>query len=270
MGYGPALGGVTTLTFTQMSKRIKVPGRNLRLSSSKSSIKVSRRQSTIEQLTEIDIAIPIASKRDQSPIQAKTPNQRKYIEAIQNSPLTFSTGPSGVGKTFIAAALAAQYLEEKKVQKIILTRPAVEAGESLGFLPGELEEKFDPYLWPFRDVLEQRLGKTYFEYLLKSGAIETRPLAYMRGMTLKDAFVILDEAQNASPVQMQMFLTRIGKNSVVVVNGDLKQKDISGTSGLEDALRKVMCIPEVSWVEFGTEDIVRSDLVGKIVKAYNR
>jgi len=172
--------------------------------------------------------------------------------------------------TWIATSLAAQALESNQVDKIILTRPAVEAGESLGFLPGELEDKFDPYLWPFRDVLEQRLGKTYFEYLLKKGTIVAKPLAYMRGNTFRDAFVILDEAQNTTPTQMQMFLTRIGQGSTVVVNGDLRQKDVRGISGLEDALKRVLDIPEVKLVEFNKNDIVRSDLVGKIVRAYDR
>lgn len=206
---------------------------------------------------------------DRSPIEAKTGNQKKYIGAIKSFALTFATGPAGTGKTWISTALAAQELDAKRIDRIVITRPAVEAGESLGFLPGELDEKFDPYLWPFRDVLHQRLGKTFAEYLIKSGKIETAPLAYMRGRTFRNTFVILDEAQNTTPTQMKMFLTRIGEGSKVVVNGDIAQKDIRGISGLEDAIRRVAHIPSVKCIEFTRNDIVRSGLVQEIVAAYD-
>lgn len=206
---------------------------------------------------------------DTRPLEAKTENQRRYINAIKNHTLTIATGPAGTGKTFICAALAAQALKEGSVKRIIITRPAVEAGESLGFLPGELEDKFDPYLRPFKDVLEERLGKTYVEYMLKMGRVEASPLAYMRGRTFKESFVILDEAQNTTPTQMKMFLTRIGHDCRVVVNGDMAQQDIRGVSGLADAVRRVCHIPEVKHIAFDRQDIVRSGLVSEIVQAYD-
>lgn len=208
-------------------------------------------------------------KVNTTPLEAKTENQRRYINAIKNFTLTIATGPAGTGKTYICASLAAQALKEGTIDKIIITRPAVEAGESLGFLPGELEEKFDPYLQPFREVLEERLGKTHVEYLLKNGRIDASPLAYMRGRTFKNAFVILDEAQNTTPVQMKMFLTRIGHDCTVVVNGDMAQHDLRGMSGLEDAVRRVTHIPAVKHIAFDRSDIVRSGLVQEIVAAYD-
>lgn len=208
-------------------------------------------------------------KPDRSAIEPKNEAQKRYMCAIKSFDLTFATGPAGTGKTWLCAAMAAQALDEGLINKIIITRPAVEAGEHLGFLPGELEEKFDPYLQPFRDVLNERLGKSFVEYLIKTGAIEASPLAYMRGRTFKNAYVILDEAQNTTPMQMKMFLTRIGHNCKVIVNGDMSQKDIHGASGLEDAVNRLAWIPAVKHVKFSREDIVRSGLVGEIVKAYD-
>ena len=212
---------------------------------------------------------PIKERIDRSPIEAKTPAQERYINAIKSFKLTFATGPAGTGKTWLCAAIAAQELEAKRIDRIIITRPAVEAGESLGFLPGELEEKFDPYLTPFREVLYERLGKAFTEYLIKAGRIEAAPLAYMRGRTFKDAFVILDEAQNTTPTQMKMFLTRIGVNAKVVVNGDTAQKDVHGQSGLEDAIARLSFIPSVKHVRFSVDDVVRSGLVQEIIAAYD-
>ena len=211
---------------------------------------------------------PQQTKRDTSPITPLNEIQKRYLNAMKGFVLTFATGPAGTGKTWMCAALAAQMLESGEIDKIIITRPAVEAGESLGFLPGELEEKFDPYLQPFRDVLNERLGKSFVEFLIKRGQIEAAPLAYMRGRTFKNAFVILDESQNTTPEQMKMFLTRIGHDCRVVVNGDIKQKDIRGICGLEDAIKRVSRIPSVKVIEFHKSDVVRSGLVQEIVEAY--
>jgi len=211
---------------------------------------------------------PRPEKVDHSPIEPLNESQKRYINSIKTFPLTFATGPAGTGKTWICAAYAAQLLENGEIDKIIITRPAVEAGESLGFLPGELDQKFDPYLQPFRDVLHERLGKTHAEYLIKRGIIEAAPLAYMRGRTFKNAFVILDEGQNTTPTQMKMFLTRIGHNCRVVVNGDIAQKDVRGMSGLEDAVTRLAWIPSVKHIKFDRSDVVRSGLVQEIVQAY--
>ena len=215
----------------------------------------------------IDRSIPV-SKRDDSPIVPKNDAQKRYVSAIKSFVLTFATGPAGVGKTWLCAALAAQMLANGEIEKIIITRPAVEAGENLGFLPGEIEDKFSPYLTPFKQVLEERLGKSFVEYMIKRGRIEAAPLAYMRGRTFKDAFVILDEGQNTTPTQMKMFLTRIGNNSKVVVNGDITQKDIRGDSGLDDAVKRLSYIPSVKHIQFTKADIVRSGIVQEIVEAY--
>jgi phosphate starvation-inducible PhoH-like protein len=211
---------------------------------------------------------PLCQKRNTEPLTAKTPNQKKYIAALRTSPLTFGIGPAGCGKTYIAGAIAAQMLENKTVEKIIITRPAVEAGESLGFLPGELEEKYEPFIAPFRAVLDERLGKGATDYLFKTGRIVAAPLAYMRGATYKNAVVILDEAQNTTPRQMKLFLSRMGENCHVIVDGDPSQSDISGTSGLTDAVVRLSFIPTVKVVEFGHRDIVRSGLVQEIVMSY--
>lgn len=204
------------------------------------------------------------------PLKAKTDNQKKYMNAIRSATLTFGVGPAGTGKTYICGAIAAELLQSKEIDKIIITRPAVEAGESLGFLPGEVEEKYEPYLTPFRDVLNERLGKTHVDYLVKMGRVEPAPLAYMRGRTFKDAVVILDEAQNVTPEQMKMFLTRIGENCKVIVNGDEAQKDIKGDSGLTDAIKRISYIPSVQVIKFSAKDIVRSGLVQEIVEAYQK
>jgi phosphate starvation-inducible PhoH-like protein len=221
-----------------------------------------------EQL-ELDFYSGRRPRVEKRPIEPLTESQKRYVNAIKNFELTFATGPAGTGKTWLCGALAAQALEAGQIEKIIITRPAVEAGESLGFLPGELEDKFDPFLQPFRDVLNERLGKSFVDYLIKMGRIEAAPLAYMRGRTFKNAYVILDEAQNTSPMQMKMFLTRMGANCKVIVNGDMSQKDIRGSSGLEDAVARLSWIPVVKHVKFTKDDVVRSGLVGEIVKAYD-
>lgn len=203
------------------------------------------------------------------PLEPQTEKQKKYIATIKSHTITFATGSAGTGKTYVAAAMAAQALENHSVERIIVTRPAVEAGESLGFLPGELDEKFDPYLQPFRMVLEERLGKPKVEYLLKSKIIEAIPLGYLRGRTFKKAFVILDEAQNTTPKQMKMFLTRIGLDTKVVINGDTSQVDIHGANGLEDAIKRISFIPQVGHVNFTRDDVVRAGIVSEIIQAYD-
>lgn len=205
---------------------------------------------------------------DRAPIKAMNESQRRYIASIKSNIVTIGQGPAGTGKTWLCTALAAQALEEKQIEKVIITRPAVEAGESLGFLPGEKEQKFDPYLQPFKDVLNERLGTGAVDYFLRHGQIEAVPLAYMRGRTFKNAFVILDEAQNTTPAQMKMFLTRIGPNCTVVVNGDIKQTDLKVPSGLSDACMRLVNVPLIRQVEFGIEDVVRSGIVGHILAAY--
>ena len=232
--------------------------------------KQKRRERFPSSSTFDEFAMPVApAPRALEPIKAQTPKQDKYIKSIKSHIITFATGSAGTGKTYVAAALAAQALENHTVKRIIVTRPAVEAGESLGFLPGELDEKFDPYLQPFRLVLEERLGKTKVEYLLKTKIIEAIPLGYLRGRTFKDAFVILDEAQNTTPKQMKMFLTRIGLDTKVVINGDTSQIDIHGESGLSDAIRRISFIPTVAHVHFTRDDVVRSGIVSEIIQAYD-
>ena len=211
---------------------------------------------------------PRRDRRDDNELVAKTDAQDKYIRAINSSLLTFGIGPAGTGKTFIATSIAAQRLDDREVDKIIITRPVVEAGEKLGFLPGELDEKVAPYFAPVLMILERRLGKSQVEMFMKSGRIEFLPLAYMRGHTLEKSFIILDEAQNTTPSQMKMFLTRIGEDSTVVVDGDITQKDIVGPNGLVDAFKRLKGLRGTSCVEFTKDDVVRSGLVADIVGRY--
>lgn len=201
-------------------------------------------------------------------LQARTPRQDKLISAIRAHSLVFATGSAGTGKTFVCTTMACEALRKGMTDKIIITRPALEAGESLGFLPGELKDKYAPYLEPFMGVFEEWFGKSHTEYLLKAGRITPKPLAFMRGVTFKDAWVILDEAQNTTPVQMKMFLSRMGGNTKMLVTGDPSQKDIRGTSGLQDALDRLQPLPDVASVHFGREDVVRHSLVQQILEAY--
>ena len=205
-------------------------------------------------------------------VTARTPMQSRYIEAIEKNDLVFGLGPAGTGKTYIAVVAAASYLERGKVDRIILSRPAVEAGERLGFLPGDMREKVDPYLRPLYDALYDVLPPEKVEKDIESGAIEIAPLAFMRGRTLANAFVILDEAQNTTSMQMKMFLTRLGENSKMVVTGDPTQIDLpSGqVSGLTEAVGYLDGIDEISPIRFTGKDVVRRDLVAKIVAAYDR
>ncbi|MDA0707835.1 MAG: PhoH family protein, partial [Proteobacteria bacterium] len=191
---------------------------------------------------------------------------------LRTKDMTFGLGPAGTGKTFLAVAMAVSYLLEGKVERIILSRPAVEAGEKLGFLPGDLREKVDPYLRPLYDALDQMISTEQTEKKLERGEIEVAPLAFMRGRTLSNAFVILDEAQNTTPMQMKMFLTRFGQNCHMVICGDPSQVDLpDGTiSGLSDALNTLAGIDDIAFIKFDASDVVRHKLVGKIVKAYDK
>ncbi len=203
-------------------------------------------------------------------VSPKTANQRKYIEAIQSKDLTFGIGPAGTGKSFLAVALAVQSLFAKEVERIVLTRPAVEAGEKLGFLPGDLQEKVDPYLRPLYDALFDLVDTERVTKMLEKRIIEIAPLAFMRGRTINNAFIILDEAQNTSGEQMKMFLTRIGFGSKVVVTGDVTQIDLprGQRSGLREAERVLTGIPEIEFIHFEKKDVVRHRLVQLIVEAY--
>jgi phosphate starvation-inducible PhoH-like protein len=205
-------------------------------------------------------------------IRSKTLGQKQYVDAIDQHTITFGIGPAGTGKTYLAVAKAVQALQSKKVNRIILTRPAVEAGERLGFLPGTLTEKIDPYLRPLYDALHDMLDPDSIPRLMTSGTIEVAPLAYMRGRTLNDAFIILDEAQNTSAEQMKMFLTRLGFNSTMVITGDVTQVDLpSGTqSGLRIVREILGEVEDVAFCELSSQDVVRHRLVGQIVDAYTR
>jgi phosphate starvation-inducible PhoH-like protein len=217
------------------------------------------------------LSLNILSNRGKT-IRPKTANQKKYVDAIDQKTVTFGIGPAGTGKTYLAVAKAVQALQAKTVNRIILTRPAVEAGERLGFLPGTLHEKIDPYLRPLFDSLQDMVDTDSIPKLMANGTIEVAPLAYMRGRTLNDAFIILDEAQNTSAEQMKMFLTRLGFNSKMVITGDITQVDLpSGTkSGLRVVTDILEGISDISFIHLESEDVVRHRLVGEIVDAYAR
>ena len=205
------------------------------------------------------------------PIKPKTIGQKEYVDAIRDKMIVFGIGPAGTGKTYLAMAMAIQAFKSDEVSRIILTRPAIEAGEKLGFLPGDLQSKVDPYLRPLYDALYHIMGPDSFAKNMEKGLIEVAPLAYMRGRTLDNAFIILDEAQNTTPAQMKMFLTRIGFGSKVVVTGDATQKDLpkDQKSGLEVAERVLKKIEDISFCKLTSKDVVRHPLVQKIVKAYD-
>lgn len=204
------------------------------------------------------------------PIKCKTVGQKKYVDLMKKKTITFGIGPAGTGKTYLAVAIAVNAYKEKQVEKIILTRPAVEAGEKLGFLPGDLQEKVNPYLRPLYDALQEMLGMESFSKMMERGTIEIAPLAYMRGRTLSNAFVILDEAQNTTKEQIKMFLTRLGENGKMIITGDLTQIDLpSGhTSGLKHAVRILKDIDGIGIIKLSEKDVVRHPLVQQIVKAY--
>lgn len=206
------------------------------------------------------------------PIRVKTLGQKVYVDSIKSHDVVFGIGPAGTGKTFLAVTLAVTALKRGQVKRIVLTRPAVEAGESLGFLPGDLKEKVDPYLRPVYDALYQILGKEQTTRLMEREIIEIAPLAYMRGRTLEDAFIILDEAQNTTIMQMKMFLTRLGFNSKMIINGDMSQIDLPRRvkSGLVDAMEKLKGIKAIDFVHFSASDVVRHPVVADIINAYEK
>jgi len=206
------------------------------------------------------------------PVKAKTLGQEKYLDAIRNNTIVFGVGPAGTGKTYLAVAMAVKAFKAKEISRIILTRPAVEAGESLGFLPGDLQQKVDPYLRPLYDALFDMLGAESFQKHFERGTIEVAPLAYMRGRTLDDSFIILDEAQNTTPEQMKMFLTRLGFNSRIVVTGDVTQIDLPGGkhSGLKDVVKILKKVDDIQTIYLDERDVVRHRLVQEIVKAYEK
>lgn len=206
------------------------------------------------------------------PIKSKTLGQKKYVEAIKNNTITFGIGPAGTGKTYLAVAMAVKAYKNKEVSRIILTRPAVEAGEKLGFLPGDLQNKVDPYLRPLYDALYEMFGFETYQKHVERGSIEVAPLAYMRGRTIDDSFIILDEAQNTTPEQMKMFLTRIGFNSRVIVTGDVTQIDLPDgkKSGLKEVEKILKDIDDINFCYLSDKDVVRHQLVQKIIKAYDK
>ena len=230
------------------------------------SLSMTNEESAVTQLDSDVICHTIMGK----PIKPKTMGQKKYVDMITDKMIVFGVGPAGTGKTYLAMAMAINAFKNNEVNKIILTRPAIEAGEKLGFLPGDLQSKVDPYLRPLYDALFQIMGAESFNANMEKGLIEVAPLAYMRGRTLDNAFIILDEAQNTTPAQMKMFLTRIGFGSKVVVTGDMTQKDLprDTVSGLEVATKVLSKVEEIAFIKLTNKDVVRHPLVQKIVKAY--
>jgi phosphate starvation-inducible PhoH-like protein len=214
-----------------------------------------------------EVSVVAAGKR----IRPRTEGQSRYVDAIRKHDMTFCVGPAGCGKTYLAVATAVEALKARQIKKIVLVRPAVEAGESLGFLPGDLQAKLNPYLRPLLDAIHEMVGFEQIKFLMEQETIEVIPLAYMRGRTLNNAFIILDEAQNTTVAQMKMFLTRMGEGSKVVISGDVTQIDLPGgvTSGLRDAVQRLKGIKGISFIRLNQTDIVRHALVQRIVTAYD-
>lgn len=211
---------------------------------------------------------PILERASFKPIRAITEAQGHYIIAIQQSDIIFGIGCAGTGKSFIAATMAADALRDEKITKLVITRPNVEAGATMGFIPGTLEEKYEPFFKPFRKMLDKRLGSSNVELLIKRGQIEPSPIGFIRGETFDNCWVIVDEAQNLNESQMKLLLTRIGKNCKIIINGDIDQIDIKEMSGLKDSVSRLKKLNEVSIVTFSEDDSVRSELCKKVLKAY--
>ena len=228
------------------------------------------REGKVDMIDEILRSVVAITHRGKQ-IRCKTLGQQQYVQTIREHDLTFAVGPAGTGKTYLAMALAVVALKNKEIERIVLTRPAVEAGEKLGFLPGDMSQKVDPYLRPLYDALYDFMGVDSYQKLVERGVVEVAPLAYMRGRTLSDSFIILDEAQNTTSEQMKMFLTRLGFNSKVVVTGDVTQTDLpmGKRSGLAEALEILEGIPEIGIVRLTSKDVVRHELVQRIVDAYD-
>jgi phosphate starvation-inducible protein PhoH and related proteins len=219
-----------------------------------------------------DLSNTLLFGRDGRPIKAKTRNQKRLVEICETSDIVFAVGPAGTGKTYTAVAIAVRALKNKLIKKIVLTRPAVEAGENLGFLPGDLKEKVDPYLRPLYDALDDMLPMDKLQFFMDNRVIEIAPLAFMRGRTLDNAYIILDEAQNATPLQLKMFLTRLGPSAKCIITGDLSQIDLPGhqKSGLRQAMDILDGVEGISVITLSTEDVVRHRLVKDIIKAYEK
>ena len=279
-----------SVSILERSEGIKITGSDLDVTTVKNILtelyELSKRGNVItEQNVDYAIAMAIENKNNAlleidadlichtmlgKPVKPKTLGQKQYVDAIRNNMITFGIGPAGTGKTYLAMAMAITAFKNEEVSRIILTRPAIEAGEKLGFLPGDLQSKVDPYLRPLYDALYQIMGAESFAANMEKGLIEVAPLAYMRGRTLDNSFIVLDEAQNTTPAQMKMFLTRIGFGSKVIVTGDLSQKDLptGQQSGLDVALKVLGGINDIGICMLSSQDVVRHPLVQKIVKAY--
>ena len=225
-------------------------------------------EQSMAQMNSSCIAVTVKGK----PVKPKTLGQKKYTDAIENHTITFGIGPAGTGKTYLAVAMAVRAFRDEQVSRIILTRPAVEAGEKLGFLPGDLQDKVDPYLRPLYDAMFDMMGPDNFQRNMEKGSIEVAPLAYMRGRTLDDSFIILDEAQNTTPEQMKMFLTRLGFNSKAIVTGDITQIDLpnAGRSGLIEAVKVLKNVDDIAIMRLSEKDVVRHKLVQDIITAYEK
>ncbi|WP_261805559.1 PhoH family protein [Lapidilactobacillus luobeiensis] len=267
---GPAPTASLALQVLEQLAQVSAQGITLSTADVQSALKMAQK-GTLEYFSELYQEVLIRDSQ-QRPIRVKNLGQRQYVQSVRHNEITFGVGPAGTGKTFLAVVLAVSALKSNQVQRIILTRPAVEAGESLGFLPGDLKEKIDPYLRPLYDALYTILGTEQANRMLDRGIIEIAPLAYMRGRTLEEAFVILDEAQNTTTAQMKMFLTRLGINSKMIINGDLTQVDLphNQKSGLRQATEILQQVKRIGIVRFSSTDVVRHPVVAKIIDAYEK